>query len=44
MIACMCINLGLLAVFKYGNFGIDTINYVVGKIGISTIDRRFDFC
>lgn len=43
LIVCIVFNLGILIIFKYGNFGIDTINYLFSKIGISIIQKRFDF-
>lgn len=43
MIVCICINIGILILFKYGNFGIDTINSIISNFGCSLIDRRFDF-
>lgn len=42
MILCIVINLGILFVFKYGNFIIDTINSVLKVVHISVIDRRLD--
>ena len=29
--ACMAVNLGILAVFKYGNFAINSVNYILSK-------------
>lgn len=42
MVACVIINLGILAVFKYGNFVIGTINLILNVMHISVIDRRLD--
>lgn len=42
MIACIIINLGILAVFKYGNFAIDTVNTILSVMHISIIDRKLD--
>lgn len=35
-------NLGILAVFKYANFALDTVSQVMGRVGLHTIDRRLD--
>lgn len=43
LIICICVNLGILAVFKYGNFSIETMNSVLKILKLSTIDRRFNF-
>ena len=43
MITCICINLGILALFKYGNFCIDSINWLFSTIGLNVIERQFDF-
>jgi len=43
MVFCIVLNLGILALFKYGNFAIDTFNTVLNALHISTIDHRFDF-
>ena len=42
MILCICINLGILTLFKYGNFAIDTINMLASNAGMH-IHYRFDF-
>lgn len=42
-IACILINLGILALFKYGNFCIESVNYVLNKVGCVVIERHFDF-
>jgi D-alanyl-lipoteichoic acid acyltransferase DltB (MBOAT superfamily) len=39
---CIIINLVILAVFKYGNFAIESLNYILGKLHISVISHRFD--
>ena len=38
----MAVNLGILAVFKYGNFAINSVNYILSKIHVSAVERRFD--
>lgn len=40
--ACMAVNLGILAVFKYGNFAINSVNYILSKMHVSAVERRFD--
>lgn len=35
-------NLGILAIFKYVNFVLDTISVVFSRLGINLIDRRID--
>ncbi len=42
MVACIVVNLGILAVFKYGNFAIGTVNSILNILHISVIDRRLD--
>ena len=42
LILCLMINLGILGVFKYGNFLIDSANEVLSIFHITTISRRFD--
>ncbi len=42
LILCIAINLGILAVFKYGNFVIESINSLLNGLHISAIERRFD--
>ncbi len=42
MILCICFNLGILAVFKYANFGIGTINFFAGKLGLPVLNVRLD--
>ncbi len=42
-VICIISNLGILALFKYGNFCIETINYGLNKFGCAVIERRFDF-
>lgn len=39
---CMAVNLGILAVFKYGNFAINSVNYILSKMHVSAVERRFD--
>ena len=43
LFSCIGINLAILFLFKYFDFGIDTINRFLGKIGISLISNPFDF-
>ncbi|MBP5597432.1 MAG: MBOAT family protein [Pseudobutyrivibrio sp.] len=43
MIACIFINLGILFLFKYGNFIIGTINSVLSPLHIAEINYRFTF-
>ncbi len=42
LVICLLINLGILAVFKYGNFAIESINSILNTFHITTIQRRFD--
>lgn len=42
MALCIVVNLGILAIFKYGNFAIDSVNKLLGALHISVIERRFD--
>lgn len=39
---CIVLNLGILAVFKYGNFAIETINTLLEVFNISIIQRKID--
>ena len=41
-IICLVINLGILGVFKYADFVIDTINSILRHIHIVTIKKKFD--
>ena len=41
--ACMAVNLGILAVFKYGNFAINSVNYILSKIHVSAAGLIFFF-
>ncbi|MDE6971154.1 MAG: MBOAT family protein, partial [Eubacterium sp.] len=43
MIVCICLNLGILALFKYGNFAIESVNRILTYINVSTVDWRHDF-
>ncbi len=43
MIGCIVINLGILALFKYANFGIETINHLLSFLKIEPIGHRLDF-
>ena len=40
---CFISNLAILAVFKYGNFVIETFNRILQRCHISIIEQRFDF-
>lgn len=35
-------NLGILALFKYANFALDTLSMICSRFGITSIDRRLD--
>ncbi len=35
-------NLGILAIFKYANFALDSLAMVMSRMGLDTIDRRLD--
>ena len=37
LLLSICVNLGLLAYFKYANFGIDTLNHLLGATGSEKI-------
>ncbi len=43
MIACIVVNLGILAVFKYANFAIESVNTLLGVLKLSVIDHRLNF-
>lgn len=43
LVLCFISNLAILAVFKYGNFMIDTFMRILGQFHISIIEKRFDF-
>lgn len=42
LVCCIVINLGILGVFKYGNFAIDSLNILLKQFRISTVEKRFD--
>lgn len=42
MIVCIVINLGILALFKYMNFAIESINDILSVLNIRIIERRID--
>ena len=42
IIISFCINLGILAVFKYANFAIVTISNMMRHVGIEVADKRID--
>lgn len=35
-------NLGILILFKYANFALDTLATIMGRMGLETIDKRLD--
>ena len=43
VVICLAINLGILLLFKYGNFAIESLNRLLNVMHISLIERRFDF-
>ncbi len=43
MIACITANLGILALFKYANFGIETVNMLLSFGNIAPISHRLSF-
>ncbi len=43
LIVCLGINLSILGLFKYGNFGIESLNWLLKRMNLSPITRRFDF-
>lgn len=43
LIACLCVNLGVLGLFKYGNFAIETLNHLLSGLHLTLIRHRFDF-
>lgn len=43
LVVCLISNLAILAVFKYGNFFITTLNGVLCHLHIEMINHRFDF-
>lgn len=42
IVSCMILNLGILAVFKYGNFTIDSVNAILKMFHMNMIDRKID--
>ncbi len=42
IVSCMILNLGILAVFKYGNFTIDSVNAILKMFHMNVIDRKID--
>lgn len=38
----IAVNLMILAVFKYGNFALESVDMLLRRLHITTIDRRFD--
>lgn len=43
MFLCLGINLGILFLFKYGNFTISSVSKLLNLLKLGTIDRRFHF-
>ncbi|MBE5775414.1 MAG: MBOAT family protein [Clostridiales bacterium] len=43
LIVCLGINLGILVLFKYGNFGIESLNWLLNRMRLSPVTRRLDF-
>ena len=39
---CLIVNLGILAVFKYANFAISSLNDILGILNVSVVLRRID--
>jgi D-alanyl-lipoteichoic acid acyltransferase DltB (MBOAT superfamily) len=42
MALCIVINLAILALFKYGNFAIGSLNLILRRLHVSVISHRFD--
>lgn len=42
MVICIVLNLAILALFKYGNFFIDTMNMVFGRVGLTILPSRLN--
>lgn len=42
LVSCILLNLGILAVFKYGNFAIDSVSKALSVFGISFTEKRLD--
>ena len=42
IVACIILNLGILAVFKYANFAIDTGNILLNALHLGAVDRRLN--
>ena len=43
MVVCIVLNLGILELFKYANFAIETGNILLNALHIDPIDSRFNF-
>lgn len=43
MVVCIMVNLSILAVFKYGNFAIKSVNSILNLLHISIMQRKLDF-
>ena len=43
MVMCLVLNLGILALFKYANFAIETVNILLNALHMESIDHRFNF-
>jgi len=42
LVLCLLFNLSILAVFKYGNFVLESFDNILLVVGISVVHRRFD--
>lgn len=42
VIVCILINLAILAIFKYGNFVIESVNSILNLLHIRVIQKKFD--
>lgn len=42
LVICLVINLGILAVFKYGNFTLETVDFIFSSMGIKKLNIKLD--
>lgn len=42
LISCLIVNLAILAIFKYGNFFLESLHAVLQAFGIGMVNRRLD--
>lgn len=42
LVGSLVLNLGILMVFKYGNFLLENIDFICNRLGIGNVDRRLD--